>query len=254
MRETRHPMSEDLFCSRGAMGAAGQTSIACYDLICVYQGVSAHAGARPWDGVNALDAVVATYVNVSMLRQQIRPDERIHGAIMEAPKITNAIPAYAVTKYTVRSPTMNGLKTLGSRVRQCLEAGALATGCKVEIEESAMYADLRLNKPLCRAFQTQMGEQGLTVTKEDAEPMAGSTDQGNVSYALPSLHALVGISVADGSHNHTTGFMQAAGTLDAHRRTVKSGKAMAMTGWSVLVDEAFYTTVVDDFERDKLSR
>lgn len=247
-------MSDDVFQQKGVVGTGGQTSIACYDLVCTYRGVSAHAGANPWEGVNALDALVSSYNNISMLRQQMEPSQRIHGAITEAPKITNAIPAYTVTKYTIRSPTIKGVKDLGARVRRCLEAGALATGCKVDIEETPMYADLRLNDTLCDTYKTHMGNQGVEVTKSDPEPMAGSTDQGNVTYAVPGLHALVGIPVDDGSHNHTAGFTAAAGSKVGFERSLTSGKAMAMTGWSVLTDDAIYNKVVHDFEQDKKKR
>jgi metal-dependent amidase/aminoacylase/carboxypeptidase family protein len=76
------------------LGSAGFTNVASHNLQASYYGVRAHAGAKPWEGVNALDALVATYVSVSMLRQQIQPTERIHGAIVETPKVTdNSIPA-----------------------------------------------------------------------------------------------------------------------------------------------------------------
>lgn len=110
-------------------------SIAHLGIIASFHGKNAHAGANPWDGVNALDAVVASYNTISMLRQQMRPDERIHGCIMDAPKVTNVIPKYTQVMYSVRSPTMKGARELGDRVRACFEAAGLATGCKVELEE-----------------------------------------------------------------------------------------------------------------------
>ena len=76
----RHPMSENDFLKQGVVGAAGQTSIANVDLTAEYRGVSAHAGGNPWDGINALDAVVSAYNNISMLRQQIRP-RRTHSRL-----------------------------------------------------------------------------------------------------------------------------------------------------------------------------
>lgn len=247
-------MSDDTYQARNAFGTAGMTSIACYDLVCTYKGVSAHAGATPWEGKNALDALVSSYNSISMLRQQIEPNDRIHGAFLDVPKVTNVIPSQTVAKYTIRSPTIKGVEALGQRVRCCLEAGAVATGCSAEIEETAVYADLRLNRPLCRSFLANMGEYDLPVLEESQEPMPGSTDQGNVSYAVPALHALVGIPVMDGSHNHTPGFTAAAGSRVAHERSVVAGKAMAMIGWEVLVDGGFYERVVDDFESDKRVR
>ncbi|KAL3484517.1 major facilitator superfamily domain-containing protein [Aspergillus germanicus] len=237
-----HPMSDKPYTQSGAIGAAGQRSIACFDLICTYSGVSAHAGANPWEGINALDAVVAAYNNISMLRQQIEPQERIHGAIIQAPKVTNAIPANTVTKYTIRSPTMKGAVALGGRVRKCLEAGALATGCSYSIEETPIYADLRINEPLCEEFRSCMQAESENILTLDEDVMCGSTDQGNVSYAVPALHGVIGIPVANGAQNHTNEFCEAARTAEAHEIILKAAAAMAMTGWAILTDDAFKET------------
>ncbi|KAJ5219199.1 uncharacterized protein N7498_001298 [Penicillium cinerascens] len=249
-----HPMSDAEYIDEDVLGSAGFSSVASYNLECTYRGISSHAGATPWEGVNALDALVSTYINVSMLRQQIQPTERVHGAIVEAPKVTsNAIPALTKIQYTTRSPTIRGARNLGDRIRRCMEAGALATGCKLDIEEMSGYADLRVNEPLCSSFQQHMSANGIKVLKSEG-PIAAATDQGNVSYAIPALHAVIGIPVDDGSKNHTAGFAKAAGTPVAHERTIVSGKAMAMTGWDILTNDALYEQVKQDFERDKKFR
>ncbi|KAF7537547.1 hypothetical protein G7Z17_g12825 [Cylindrodendrum hubeiense] len=249
-----HPMSDDEYVDQGVLGSAGFSSVASYNLQGTYHGVSAHAGAIPWEGINALDALVSAYVNVSMLRQQIQPPERIHGSIVEAPKPTsNAIAALTKTEYTARSPTIKGARKLGGRIRQCMEAGALATGCKLDIEEKAGYAELRVNEALCSSYQQHMAASGIKVLKSEG-PIAAATDQGNVSYAIPALHAIVGIPADDGSKNHTVGFAKAAATAVAHERTIVSGKAMAMTGWDVLTNDVLYEQVKHDFERDKKFR
>jgi metal-dependent amidase/aminoacylase/carboxypeptidase family protein len=244
-----HPMSEEEFPEDKVIGIGGRSSIACYDITAVYRGVSAHAAASPWDGVNALDALVSAYNNISMLRQQLGPNDRIHGAILQAPTVTNAIPELTRTKYTIRSRTMDGAQALGSRVRKCLEAGALATGCTVELEESQIFADLIVNRALCEGFQQCMGDQGERILASDEALLSGSTDQGNVSQIVPALHGLIGIPVRDGARNHTRQFTAAAGTDEAHQLMITAGKAMAMTGCRVLVDDEFYGTVRDAFAK-----
>ncbi|OQE29464.1 hypothetical protein PENSTE_c002G01395 [Penicillium steckii] len=244
-----HPMSEEEFSDERVQGIGGRSTIACYDITAAYHGVSAHAAASPWEGVNALDALVSAYNNISMLRQQIGPNERIHGAIMQAPTVTNAIPEFTRTKYTIRSGTEKGARALGERVRKCLDAGALATGCKVELEETQMYADLVVIPPLCDGFRECMSDFGVNVASNDKTLMPGSTDQGNVSQVVPALHALIGIPVTDGAHNHTRQFTAAAGTDEAHERSVTSGKGMAMTGWKLLVDQQFYSQVRESFDK-----
>lgn len=250
----RHPMSENDFLKQGVVGAAGQTSIANVDLTAEYRGVSAHAGGNPWDGINALDAVVSAYNNISMLRQQIRPDERIHGCILQAPKVTNAIPEFTKIKYSIRSPTIHGAKMLLQRVRHCIDAGASATGCGVEITEEPMYADLRVNESLCDLFHKIMGRSGEELMRVREEKMTGSTDQGNVSYEMPALHAIIGIATPEGAHPHDRSFAAAAGTREAFARVLKAGKAMALSGIAILVDDGIYSRIVEDFQADRKLR
>ncbi|KNG84717.1 amidohydrolase [Aspergillus nomiae NRRL 13137] len=244
-----HPMAQSSFRDRGVIGAAGQRSIACVDLVCTYTGVSAHAGANPWEGVNALDAFVTAYMNISALRQQIQPQERIHGTILEAPKITNAIPEKTVAKFSVRSPTIRSLAALSNRVRHCLQAGALATGCHASFEDTPAYADLLVNPPLCAEYCRSMQEQGERLLLEAEEVMTGSTDQGNVSYALPALHAIIGIPVSNGAQNHTHEFCVASGEPAAYRIILKAAAAMAMTGWAFLTDDSFSARVKEAHEQ-----
>ena len=108
--------------------------VAREQIFCEFHGKAAHAGGNPWDGVNALDAFVAAYNNISHLRQQIRDTDRIHTAILDAPKVANVIPAYTKVMFTTRSETLRSLGHLTSRVMNCVKAGALATGCEVSIE------------------------------------------------------------------------------------------------------------------------
>jgi metal-dependent amidase/aminoacylase/carboxypeptidase family protein len=105
------------------------------EIHCEFSGKSAHAGGNPWDGINALDALVSAYNNVSVLRQQMQPDERVHVAFTETPTVANVIPERTKAYWQVRSPTLKGLDRLMGRVRNCIEAGALSSGCRVDIVE-----------------------------------------------------------------------------------------------------------------------
>jgi len=136
LRFSRHPFGNTNHGdSKSNTGSAGQRSIAHLGLFCEFHGKNAHASANPWDGINALDALVLAYNNISALRQQMQPSERVHGCILEAPKVTNVIPDFTKVSYSVRSPTMEGARKLGQKVKNCFEAAGLATGCKVQISE-----------------------------------------------------------------------------------------------------------------------
>jgi metal-dependent amidase/aminoacylase/carboxypeptidase family protein len=100
-----------------------------------YFGKNAHAGGNPWDGINALDALVQAYNGVSTLRQHILPEERIHGAFLDVPKTANVIPAYTKSYWQIRSPSLQGLNKLIAKVRQCMEGAATTTGCTIKIKE-----------------------------------------------------------------------------------------------------------------------
>ncbi|KAF5652739.1 amidohydrolase [Fusarium sp. NRRL 25303] len=248
-----HPFVEDQFRPNGTIGSAGQSSIAIIDLIAEFRGTSAHAAGNPWDGINALDALVASYNNISMLRQQIKPDERIHGCILQAPKITNAIPEYTKVKFSIRSPKMNSLKYLSQRVRKCLEAGGLATGCEVEITEDLAYADLWVNDPLCSLFKGHMDSLGISLSQgSQQENIGGSTDMGNVSQAIPGLHGIIGIQAPKGTFPHNHAFEEAAGTKEAHLRILGAAKGMTLTAWSAIVDDKVFAEIQDHF--DKMSK
>lgn len=112
-------------------GVAGLRLISSHQFRVEFRGHAAHAGGEPWNGVNALDAAVAAYSNVSLLRQQIHPDERIHGVIEDGGTIPGVIPDYTRMHWNVRSPTMERGEKLLQRVKACLEAGAAATGCQI---------------------------------------------------------------------------------------------------------------------------
>lgn len=116
-------------------GIAGTISIANCKTLVSFRGRSSHAGVDPWNGLNALDAAVSAYVNVSMLRQQIRPEERVHGVFEVGGTVPNVIPDYTRMNWVIRSPTISGCERLEQRVKACFAAGAAAADCDVEYDE-----------------------------------------------------------------------------------------------------------------------
>ena len=114
---------------------AGPESMLANNKITVtYTGSTAHAAGSPWEGVNALDAVVSAYVNISLLRQQILPSQRVHGVVVNGGERPNVIPGSASLHYYIRSPETKSLNVLTDKVIKCFEGAATATGCKVEFE------------------------------------------------------------------------------------------------------------------------
>ncbi|KKY13171.1 putative metal-dependent amidase aminoacylase carboxypeptidase [Diplodia seriata] len=245
-----HPVAGHMAKIPGASGLAGFKLICSHKFKVEFGGRAAHAGAQPWDGVNALDAAVAAYNNVSMLRQQIRPDERVHGVIEDGGLVPNVIPAYTRMAWNVRAPKVKAADALRERVDACFHAAAAATGCKVNIVEGPMYKDLRANLTLCKTYVEDMRALGEKIILTEDEPATASTDMGNVSYTVPSFHGAFGIPAPENVVGHHPGFAAAAGTDEAHAAAIQCAKGMAMLGWRVLTDDRIAEDARRDFEQD----
>lgn len=242
--------------SAGTTGAAYATSSANSKFNITFRGKTAHAALAPWQGANALDAATLSYTAVSMLRQQIKPEERIHAVISHGGERPNVIPNLSKLNYYVRAPLLPDALALRARVENCFRAAALATNCQVEIIDQNAYYDLRPNKPLATSYATMMEKFGTPVAlsfRPDAT-FNGSTDQGNVSYECPSIHPIFGIKAEEGCYNHTIGFAKAAGTEEAFWQCLATAKGMAAVALKVWTDEAFVKEIWEDFENDKKVR
>lgn len=215
-----------------------------------FTGREAHAAIAPWDGINALDAVCLSYNAVSMLRQQIRPHERIHGVFRAVGDRPNVTPAHCCVEYYVRSDTRAAARRLWERVRKCFEGAALATGCEMRYEEFNSYSDVRPSSALCHAYVEAMPAGTVRYDPPAPDFFGGSTDMGDVTYACPGFHGIFGIDTEEGVANHTKGFTAVAGTKDSLERAVACGKGMAQVGWKVLTDDIFAAEMKKEWEAD----
>ncbi|EPS32162.1 hypothetical protein PDE_07122 [Penicillium oxalicum 114-2] len=216
-----------------------------------FTGKPAHAAAAPWEGINALDAVVAAYVNISLLRQQILPSQRVHGVIVNGGDRPNIVPMSATLDYYIRSPTKKTLQQLTAKVIKCFEAAATATGCKVEYKWGVSYDDLKPNMPICESFVAAMGALGRQTMLDNSaqkSTMSGgaSTDMGNVSYVVPGFHGIFCIPAKGVNHTHE--FTSGAGSPEAFERAIHCSAGMAVVGCQVLIDNQFAEAVKKDFE------
>ncbi len=214
-----------------------------------FKGREAHAAMEPWAGVNALDAVCLSYNAISMLRQQMRPYERIHGVFRQAGDRPNVTPANTCVEYYVRSDTRAAAEALWERAKKCFEGAAVATGCEVRCEHLNSYADVRPSNALCRAYMAAMPE-GTVSYGDPPDILAGSTDMGDVCYECPGFHGAFGIATEPGQGNHTKGFAQAAGLDESFRAAVECGKGMAVVGWKVLSDDQFAEDMMAEWRED----
>lgn len=199
-----------------------------------YRGRAAHAAAAPHAGINALDGVVTAYQAVAQLRQHIRSTERVHGIITDGGQAPNIVPERAAGLFFVRAPNERRLAQLKQRVEGCFHAGALASGAEYHVRRIGEdYTDMWTNVPLAAAYQANLEQLGRHVVDVRAEEISGSTDMGNVSKLLPSIHPMISIA-APRVALHTLEFAQCAASADGQRGVVDGAKALAMTGIDVL--------------------
>ncbi|KAJ5771601.1 hypothetical protein N7520_002130 [Penicillium odoratum] len=218
-----------------------------------YTGKPAHASAAPWEGINALDAVVAAYVNISMLRQQILPTQKIHGVVLRGGERPNVIPASTTVEYYIRSETKETLDPLTERVVKCFDAAATATGCSVEYKWAPSHTDMKVNKPIRDSYTSAMNAMGYKTIADavgqEGGLSGGSTDMGNVSYEVPGFHG--GFYIRTDGVNHTPQFTAGAGSEESFQRSLACAAGMAVVGCRVLVDDKFSSAIKVDFQKKK---
>ena len=204
-----------------------------------YHGRTAHASASPELGINALDALVVAYQSIGALRQHIGSDERIHGIITDGGQAANVVPERAAGHFYVRAGDARKLGALKERVSGCFEAGAKATGARLELAwDDVDYLDLKRNPPLEEAFRQNAERLGREFIPMELLPpgIAGSTDMGNVSYAVPSIHPMIAAAPIDVTI-HNPKFTEYAKDAGGDAAAIDGAKALAMTTLDYLFDE-----------------
>ena len=203
-----------------------------------YRGRAAHAAAMPQEGVNALDALVTAYQAIAQLRQHIRSNERLHGIITHGGDAPNIVPERATGRFYIRAANAEQLEALRRRVVGCFEAGAAATGAELDLVWGEVdYLDIRRNSPLEEAFKANAEQLGREFFPMDKLPssLAGSTDMGNVSHRVPSIHPMLAAAPMHCTI-HNAEFAEHARAPIGDRAAIDGAKALAMTALDVLLD------------------
>ena len=229
-------------------------AIAIQQIEVTYHGRAAHAAAAPQVGRNALDAAVLGYMNVAALRQHIRPDERIHGIFTEAGEAANVVPDRAAATWYVRSPTVRGLEKLKARVLACLEAGATAAGCGMDhVWIDPAFANMVDNEPMIELYRTNLARTGRTLADPTSmDSVVGSTDMGNVSHLVASIHPMIAVSPPNVAI-HTTDFVRYAGGQEGDRAVLDGARVMAATVADLWAEPGAIEEVQAAFEAAKAS-
>ena len=221
------------------MDVVDPSIIACSMFHVHYTGKAAHASAFPEHGINAADALTLAQTAIGLLRQHIRSTDRIHGIITHGGDAPNIIPAQTEAKYIVRAKTLDELDSIKEKVRRCFEAGALATGARLEIVGGDKpYAEHRSDMEIAQLYQRNAEALGRSFPERGPaiERAAGSTDMGNVSLALPSIHPFIGIDSLP-AVNHQPEFTAHCVTPAADKALIDGALSMAWTAIDMATDE-----------------
>jgi len=217
------------------------------ELTFTFTGKAAHAAAFPYKGVNALDAGVLFYNAVSALRQQLKEEARVHGIFTHGGDAPNIIPERVVMHFYVRALDRGYFRRVIEQVTQCAQGAAAAAGCKVKIEQRGhTYEPFYPNRAMGRMFLEHMGAVGI---KDDGFAEAeeiGSSDIGNLSQELPTLHPEY---AAGGKEdiNHSRAFLKAVMSKKAAQNALAMTKAMALTVHSLLTEPELMARVKREF-------
>ncbi|KAF9127619.1 hypothetical protein BG015_004508 [Linnemannia schmuckeri] len=224
-----------------------------------YFGKASHASASPWEGVNALDAMVHAYNGLALVRQQTAPTSRIHCVITNGGAAANIIPDYASGKIMYRATSADDHTNVRDAVMKVVNAAAEATGCTVKITKEMEYQAVPINEHLASryaSYTADLGVKYLPRAVQESLP-SGSTDMGNVAHVVPGIHPVFNIVGLNGEidrsiSNHSFGFVAQAKTEVAHEASLRSAKGLALTGLDVLIEDGFAAAIKDSFEKQVL--
>jgi amidohydrolase len=217
--------------------------LAAQSIDVTYTGLPSHAGAFPERGINAADAMVVAQVAIGLLRQALLPTDRVHGIVSVGGEAPNIIPARTVGRFMIRAASVARLDELREKVMRCFEAGATASGAALTVEAHTVYADMIHDPDLTRLYGANLEALGRSFVDSGTPPDPStllmtrfSTDMGNVSYAVPSIHPIIGIDSAP-AVNHQPEFTAAAASAAADQAILDGAIALAWTAIDAATDE-----------------
>jgi amidohydrolase len=224
-------------------------ALACQTLEVEFLGRAAHAAAHPEAGINALEAMVQSFNAVNSLRQHIKSRARIHGIITDGGEAANIVPAHSAATFIVRAEDESYLNELKQRVLSCFTGAATATGARLKYRwGDVIYAAMRNNLTLARLFKQNMESLGRRVKLVDTDSAFGSTDMGNVSQLVPSIHPEVAIAPED-VIVHSPEFALAAASEAGSRGLLDAAKALAMTVVDLVSNFEVVSRIKEEFRR-----
>lgn len=211
------------------------SSLAIDPVVVQFFGKPAHSSASPWDGINALDAVIQVFNSVNALRQHVTDDVRIHGIITKGGDAPNIVPEFAEAKFYLRANTKKQVQELRFKFENIVKGAALQTGATFKLEQYGNSVDDMVITPLLDdIYAKHVEELGYEIDRIGKKSI-GSSDVGNVSYVVPTIQPNFKIST-DPIIGHTQGFKEAARSEYGLESIRFCSKALAYTALDLLLD------------------
>ncbi len=234
-----HPFDRDLL---------AHITLASVWLTFHFEGVPSHAAIAPHAGRSALTACLDTFRLVDGQRVHFRDGVRVHGFILDGGQAVNIIPERAACEFSVRALDDAELERVRGIVERCARAAAMASDVKVECRLRHGYRDMVNNLTLARRFGAHLQALGRTPRERDPSIGAGSTDMGDVSHAVPSIHPWLAIVDEGAALCHEHRFAEAAGTEGAAHTALLAAKVLARTAVEFLADAELRAAVSAEWE------
>jgi amidohydrolase len=213
-----------------------------------YEGVPAHAAAAPFAGKSALTACMDTFRLIDSQRVHFRDGVRVHGIITNGGKAVNVIVENAASEFTLRATTSTELERVKEIVLRCARGAALAGDVKVSFKEKRGYREMRNNLTMARRFGAALEALGRNARETDTRVGAGSTDMGDLSLHLPSIHPYLAICDEGESLCHEHRFADCAASERGMATMLVAAKALARTALDLLEDPKLFGEVRREFE------
>ena len=235
----------------GSRDTATTRLLACQNLDVEFFGKPAHAAARPEEGINALEAMIQSFVAINSLRQHVKDKVRIHGIITDGGEAANVVPSHSAGTFIVRAEDVDYLDEVEGKVLNCFIGAATATGAKLEYKWAEVrYASLWSNSILARLFLQNMRALGRKILFADPRSSLGSSDIGNVSQLLPAIHPSVAVAPFK-ALLHSPEFAEVAASEAGTRGFMDAAKALAMTVVDLVATPGMVDEVKEEFRKGK---
>ena len=218
----------------GDRDMVGCMLLASEDVDVTFTGKAAHAAGEPWEGRNALDAVVLLLSAIGLWRQQLPQHARVHGIVREGGTAANIIPDRATARFMIRSTNQAFYESMRDRFRALVAGAAMMADVTGEAVFSGGSTTMKDNAVLAGLWRANLEAAGRVDEGIDPEHI-GSSDMGNVSLVLPTIHPTLAIC-DHGVPWHSIESRDAAATPRADETTLLAATLVAQTALDLLAD------------------